>query len=194
MIDYPAPIDPFEHAKVQKIKEIGSEEKKTPLLPKPVTKRLFIYLTFLQILSNALKFFKNNKKPKSIVKTPIHQELQTIKSSLEALMEKDLSQDTEFMNFFAFIWMKFLKDYSDYTLKNKDITNLIQKLITEINAYPEKSEFTLGYYISEFAGYKWIPFPYMEILRNLHLENKKDPQNSNLKKWIDLLNSMLEKI
>ena len=110
---------------------------------------------------------------------------------MEALKEKDLCQNTEFMNFFAFLWMKFLKDNEDYILKSDKITILIKKLISQINAYPKNTEFTLGYYISEFAGYKWIPFPYMEILRALHQEHIKDPENSHLKTWVDILDEIL---
>ncbi len=196
MIDYTNPIDPFEHVKIQKIEEIGKDEEKEKkaLTQKPVTKKLFVYLTLLKIFSNSLKIFKNTKKPKEIDQTPIHQEIQTIKSSLEALKEKDLCQNTEFMNFFAFIWMKFLKDYDDYTLKSTEITSLIKKLISEINLYPKDTDFTLGYYISEFAGYKWIPFPYMEILQNLYLEYIKDPEKSHLKAWVDILDEILAKV
>jgi hypothetical protein len=196
MIDFTNPIDPLDHVKIERIKPIGSEEEneKKELAQKPVTKKLFLYLTFLKILSNSIKFFKNPKKPKEITETPLQQELQKIKSSLEALKENDLCQDTQFMNLFAFTWMKFLKDLEDYTLSNPAIASLIKKLISEINDYPKGSDFSLGYYISEFAGYKWIPFPYMEILRNLHLEYKKKPQNSNLQAWTDLLDEMLSKI
>jgi len=77
-----------------------------------------------------------------------------------------------------------LRDYDYYVLRNEKATNLIKKIIDEINDYPKNSEFTLGYYISEFAGYSWVPFPYMEMLQNLHLEDKKDPINSHLSHWI----------
>lgn len=195
MVDFTNPIEPIEHVKIEKPKQIGDEEEeeKKILEKKPVTKKLFLYLTFLKILSNSLKIFKN-AKPKDFHQTPIHQEIQTIKNSLESLKEKDLCQDSEFMNFFAFIWMKFLKDHEDYILKSAEITTLIKKLISEINSYPKDTDFTLGYYISEFAGYKWIPVPYMEILRNLHLEYKKDPEKSHLKAWTTLLDQMLGKV
>jgi len=196
MINFPKPIDPFKHVKAQKIEKIGQDEEKEKknLIQRPVTKKLFIYLAFLKILSNTLKIFKNTKKAQKIEQTPIHQELQTIKSSLESLKEKDLCQDTDFMNHFAFTWMKFLKDYEDYSLISENITTLIKKFISEIYSYPKDSGFSLGYYISEFAGYKWIPFPYMEILRNLHLEHLKNPENSHLKKWTDFLDEMLSKV
>ena len=64
MIDFTNPIDPFEHVKIQKTQAIGEDEEKTQkkLLQKPVSKKIFIYLTLLKILSNSLKLFRNTKK------------------------------------------------------------------------------------------------------------------------------------
>jgi len=191
MVDFPSPIDPYEHVKVQKIKEtIEEKEKKEPIIPKGVSKKLFLYFTFLKIVSNFLSPFRK-KSIKSIDGTPLHKEILTIRSSLNSLKEKNLCQDLEFLNYFAFIWLKFLKDYDYYVLKNAEATKLIQKLVDEINIYPKNSEFSLGYYISEFAGYQWIPFPYMEMLQNLHLENTEDPENSHLSKWIEIIDKLL---
>ena len=64
----------------------------------------------------------------------------------------------------------------------------------EINTYPKNSEFSLGFYLSEFAGYKWIPFPYINMLKDLHIEVQKKKENSHLSKWISTLNDLLEKI
>ncbi|NGX63754.1 MAG: hypothetical protein KR126chlam6_01168 [Candidatus Anoxychlamydiales bacterium] len=192
MVDFPSPIDPFEHVRIAKVKEtIEEKEKREPIIPKGVSKKLFIYFTFLKIVSNILAPFRQ-KTIKSIDGTPLHKEIVTIKSSLNSLKEKNLCQDLEFLNYFAFVWLKFLKDYDYYVLKNAEATKLIQKLVDEINLYPKNAEFSLGYYISEFAGYKWIPFPYMEMLQNLHIENTKDPENSHLTKWIEIIDKLLK--
>jgi len=194
MIDFPRPVDPFEHVKIQKTKPYTEEEKKKePLVPKLVSKKLFLYMAFLKIVSNLLSKFISNK-PKNIIRTPLHKELLTIKSSLQALKDENLCQDGEFINFFAYIWMKFFKDQDLYQLKNDQINSLLNQLVEEINSYPKNAEFSLAYYVTEFAGYKWVPFPYMDILQNLHLENKKDPQNSHLSKWIDIINKLLRKV
>ncbi|NGX49108.1 MAG: hypothetical protein K940chlam5_00704 [Candidatus Anoxychlamydiales bacterium] len=194
MVDFPKPIDPFEHVRIPEVKEATEErERKKPLVQKPVSKKLFVYLSFLKILSNLLNAF-SKKSAKRLDGTPLHKEILTIKKSLSSLKEKNLCQDPEYLNYFAFVWMKFLRDYDYYVLKNEKATNLIKKIIDEINEYPKNSEFTLGYYISEFAGYSWVPFPYMEMLQNLHLEDKKDPINSHLSHWISIIDELLELI
>jgi len=194
MVDTSNPIDPYGHLKVEKIEEVTSaDEKEKKLNPKSVDKKKFIYLTFLNFFLNTLNLF-NKKKYSKIEDTPIFKELQTIKSSLESLKEKDLSKEADFLNFFAYLWLKLFNDYKNYHITNEKTISDIKELIKNIYSYPEGSEFSLGYYISELAGMKWIPFPYIELLKNLHLEYKKDPINSHLQKWIDLLNSILEKV
>ncbi len=194
MIDFPKPIDPFEHVKIAKVKSAPEKEKnKKPLVQKPVSKKLFVYFSFLKILSHLLNVF-TKKIPKDLKGTPLHKEILTIKKSLMSLQEKNLCQDPDFLNYFAFIWMKFFKDYDYYVLRNEKATNLIKELIDEINEYPKHAEFTLGYYISEFAGYSWVPFPYMEMLQNLHLEDKKDPIHSHLSRWICIIDELLKLI
>lgn len=194
MIDFPKPVDPFEHVKIAEVKTATEQEKnKKPLVQKPVSKKLFIYFSFLKILSNLLSKF-TKKLPKDLDGTPLHKEILTIKKSLKTLKETNLCQDSEFLNYFAFIWMKFLRDYDFYVLKNEKATKLIKKIIDEVNEYPKNSEFTLGYYISEFAGYQWVPFPYMEMLQNLHLEDQKDRVNSHLSRWISIIDELLELI
>lgn len=194
MVDFPKPIDPFEHVKITEVKQPTEERRrKKPLSLKPVSKKLFVYLAFLKILSNFLNPF-TKKTPRSLDGTPLHKEILTIKNSLQSLKEKNLCQDPQFLNYFAYIWMKFLKDYDYYVLKNEKATELIKKIINEVNIYPKNAEFSLGYYISEFAGYQWIPFPYMEMLQKLHLEDKQDPINSHLSHWISIIDELLELI
>ncbi len=194
MVDFPRRIDPFEHVKIQKTKPYTEEEKKKlPLIPKPVSKKIFLYMALLKIVSNLLSKF-SSKNDKNIKRTPLHKDLLTIKSALQALKDKNLCQDSEFLNFFAFIWMKFFKDQDQYSLKNAEINSLINQLVEEIHTYPRNSEFSLAYYITEFAGYKWVPFPYMDILQNLHLENENEPEISHLNKWIGIINELLRKV
>ncbi|MFA6118348.1 MAG: hypothetical protein WCT85_03680 [Parachlamydiales bacterium] len=195
MVDSTGPIDPFSHLKVEKIEEIAEEEKKDKFFkPQPVDKKLFLYLSFLNLLSSTLSFVNKKKKHTPLNKTPIYQELLNIKSALESLKEKDLSQDPQFLNFFAFTWIKFFNDYKQYSISDEKINNLLKDLIQNIYSYPQDSGFTLGYYISELAGSKWVPFPYIEMLKNLYVEDKKNAQSSHLKKWIELLEDILANV
>ncbi|NGX30376.1 MAG: hypothetical protein K940chlam4_01223, partial [Candidatus Anoxychlamydiales bacterium] len=122
MVDFPKPVDPFEHVRIPEIKTSTEEEKnKKPLVQKPVSKKLFVYLSFLKILSNILNTF-TKKTAKDLDGTPLHKEILTIRKSLYSLKEKNLCQEPEFLNYFAFVWMKFLRDYDYYVLRNEKAT------------------------------------------------------------------------
>ena len=66
MVEFPHSKDPFEHLKVPKIESSTDAdkdtEKKSKFIPQPVSKKLFLYLALLKILSNAFKLLRNNKK------------------------------------------------------------------------------------------------------------------------------------
>ncbi|KKL49597.1 hypothetical protein LCGC14_2313930, partial [marine sediment metagenome] len=77
MVDFPKPVDPFEHVRIPEIKTSTEEEKnKKPLVQKPVSKKLFVYLSFLKILSNLLNTF-TKKTAKDLDGTPLHKEILT---------------------------------------------------------------------------------------------------------------------
>lgn len=194
MVDFPKPVDPFKHVKVDRVEEKPREYQKKAIKPQSVSKKTFLYLTFLNVLKSAFKIFSNGKKPQNIKKTPLEGELKALKSSLQALKTDNLSQNPNFLNQLAFVWLKFLKDFNFFILKDKEITEKIKKLIHGINTYPKGSEFSLGYYLSKFAGYKWVPFPFMEILQDLFLEHQKDNKTSNLQKWTTILEDLLKRV
>ena len=186
------PINPIDKVRIESVKD-KPEEQKQKLEALRVEKKLFLYLAFLNVLKNTFKAFNYNPEAKEGNLSPLKKELQTIKASFEALKVKDLSQDTNFLNYLAFTWLKFFKDFDFYPIKEKEITTLIKNFINEINSFPKENEFSLGYYLSEFAGYKWIPFPYMEILQNLHFEYQKNKENSQLEKWVNILQEAIDK-
>lgn len=188
------PIDPYEHVRIEKIGDNPTELDKKKLEPQKTDKKLFLYLAFLDVLISAFRKISFTPREKEIENTPIKKELTTIKASLEALKTKNLSQDSEFLNYFAFIWLKFLKDFNYFLIKDKDTENKLRALISDLHDYPEGSEFSLGYYLSEIAGYKWIPFPYMEILMNLHKEYQEKHENSHLQKWINSFDEIIKSI
>jgi hypothetical protein len=191
MVNYPGPIDPFERKKVEKTEEKQSKEDSKKFKNKPVLKKMFIYLTVINSMSNVLNYFTKNNKKKSLESSSILNDLMLFQKSLHSLMEKDLSNDPEFLNYLAYIWIKLLNDFNQSEIKNDQIKDTLKKFIFLIKNYPKNQEFTLGYYLSNLAGYKWVPFPYMEMLKNLYLENKKDPNTGNLRKWVEEINNLI---
>lgn len=67
----------------------------------------------------------------------------------------------------------------------------IKFFISQVDHFPLEADHTLGYYFMEYAGKKWIPFPFMELLQRLHEEYQSNPSQSILYHWITLLNEIL---
>jgi hypothetical protein len=68
----------------------------------------------------------------------------------------------------------------------------MRTFVKELQHYPAHHEHSLGYYLTEYAGQKWLPFPYMEMLLKLHVLHKKDPQEGPLSLWSKALEEMIQ--
>lgn len=176
--------DPYEHIKIEPIEDNKFEEEKENKKKNnekgPTIMAAFIYL-FKKFINTLLK------TPK---KHPITSELKEFRELLVKLTKEDLSEDLSFLNSLTFKWLDILAKYEEEPKK----TNLeaVKLFFDEIYAYPAGQPYSLGYYLTQHAGYKWIPFPFMEILKNLHLDFQQRPDNSQLKKWIEILDSLLQ--
>lgn len=112
--------------------------------------------------------------------------LVSLKKAFEMLEKEDLSEDIQFLNQLSKIWQALL----EMSLKKDEVKTLVQK----IQNYPEHEKHTLGYYLSEYAGQKWIPFPYMDLIQKIHSEHQKNPEGSAITEWTQLIDQLLSKM
>lgn len=174
--------------KVERIEKGFAPEEKTyepPPPPEEKSWKLAMLSLFKKIND---KFF--SKSAPSFDEEPLYQDLIKIKKILEALSQKDLSEEKNFLHYFSLIWIQFIKHRDS---ANKENANKVETFIKEVFNYPRNAEFSLGYYLSEFAGHKWTPLPYIEILKKLHFDYADKKENSTLEKWIRMLNQLLNK-
>ncbi len=113
--------------------------------------------------------------------------LNQFKALLETLMKKDLSHDYQFAESLSKNWHIILDHAVDttYTKSTPHYLTELKKIITSIHSYPENDEHTLGYYLTEFAGETWLPFPFIHILYTLHEDALLNPSKSILTTWIN---------
>lgn len=124
--------------------------------------------------------------------TFIEDDLKKLRDDFEKLKKIDFSQNPPFLNSLSLTWHDFLKNYKNlYANSTSPMHQKIEKLIHSISSYPETAENNMGYYLSEYAGETWLPFPYMDILQKLHQEQGDD---SHLNQWIDLINDIISDI
>lgn len=118
------------------------------------------------------------------VKKPTEEALNALKAALNLLKTEDHSQDVRFLNRLAECWNRALEESLDYP----EAASLIFKLfVKKMMHYPENQPHTFGYYLTEYAGQKWVPFPYMELVQKIHQEHQRNPAGSALTEWTRLL-------
>lgn len=120
--------------------------------------------------------------------------LKEFKELIIQLKEQDLSQKIEFALKLSTTWHG-IADYFALLPKmdrKGDFFHEGSLLIQSVNMYPKDEERTLGFYLTNYAGENWLPFPFMKIIQRLHEENTTDPIGSHLEIWNKTLAKLIE--
>lgn len=183
----PQPPDPYKGYRVEPIekdKKTPGDRFKPPEEPK-ASSTLAAHLLFL--FHKLLDFFGGKKEGGG---SAVENHLLALKQLLEILKSEDRSQDVSFLNSLSEIWHQLLEDLP--LLETGPLLPLpFRQFIKEMELYPEGQEHTLGYYLAEYAGQKWLPFPYMELIQQLHAQHQKEPTSSALTRWVGYINVLL---
>lgn len=184
--------DPYYRA--EQIEKVKLDEKRPPTHPfeppdqkeKKWALATFIFLLF----QNFLHFLETSVARKRARTQAIRENLLLFHAALEIMQQEDKSQDTSFLRRFAQLWQTIL----EHTLQLRHdiaLEGKFKKLINSIENYPENEEHTLGYYLDEYADIRWLPFPYMEWIQNLHHQHVMDPLSSPLAQWTHQIKELL---
>ncbi len=182
------PPDPYDRYRIESVGD--QREKETPKGGggEPPEKKWGLIAKILQklhgMVSSLLDSFSTQQE---------RQIFRSLKSAFETLKKEDRSEDIQFLNQLSHLWFQLLDEGNQLTY-NPRSSSLLKELIKKIERYPERQTHTFGYYLSEFAGQKWIPFPYMELIQKLHFEHLKYPEMSALAEWTRLLDDLLLKV
>lgn len=182
--------------KIDEIERIRWEEKKKT--PGDFTEDSFAsrqagvvaYLLFL--FEKAIFFLKQSigQRTSAISATPVRETLLLIKAALETMMREDRSQDAPFLKELSHLWQQLL-EHSIKLQMGGPLTKKFKTLIKDIETYPNDEDHTFGYYLEEYAGQKWLPFPYMDLLYKLHHQHALDPSSSLLTRWTRMIQDIL---
>ncbi len=181
-----------EHLKVSPIEA----DKKKESIEIPFKKQLLssndlTRLTLLSLLHARIQKFLI-KQEGSLAKD-LFGTLEHIKKLLETLMKEDASQNYLFAEDLSKHWHLIIR-YVEEDSRNKRTPPYLEPLkkwIQIVDTYPEDNDHSLGYYLTRFTGEKWLPFPFMELLYNLHEEALLHKEKSVLSTWIATLSSLL---
>jgi hypothetical protein len=188
------PHDPFDQYKVseiQKDKEPHDAAEGQPQWEPPHHSAFAAYVSLL--FKKLIDLFEETTNLGLTVsaETDVIEHLRLFKAALEILKMEDRSQDAPFLNSLSMHWHQLLDDVLRFR-RQSPLSLKMRAFIKEFQQYPAHQEHSLGYYLTEYAGQKWLPFPYMEMIQKLHMQHKKSPENSNLSSWTKEFDELIQ--
>ncbi len=193
------PKDPYEDIKTQRVEREKEEKEKFRERERERKKSSgFAFFTWFQtalFFRKLLGFLlspKEEEKKKSVHSALIHS-IEQVKDGFERLKTIDFSQDTQYLSHFSSCWHAFFEEVS-HIKRGAPFYASLERFITEVETYPNGQEHSLGYYLDEFAGSEWLPFPFMEMLAVLHKEHISSPETSRLSLWTNALKALISEI
>lgn len=139
---------------------------------------------------SSLTFREEANPTMAPTKDALHSYLLELKEILQKLTDCDHSEDIPFSQKLSHLWHKIIEEAQAVQVgKARSIIDQsrLEMLITEIQFFPPHEEHNLGYYLIEYAGEDWYPFPYMELIRSIHKDHLNAPGSSLLNTWLEQL-------
>ncbi len=180
------PPDPYERYRIESVgKEPHKQNPDAKEEPASLNNRWGVGASILASLKRIFKRFLKLPVFLDVREKAAHKTLRSLKTAFDVLKLEDRSEDIEFLRHLSNLWLALLEEGND--------DPMIRGFLKEIERYPEYQVHTFGYYLSEYAGQQWIPFPYMELLHDIHKSHEKSPSDSALTKWTQQIEQLLLK-
>jgi len=131
---------------------------------------------------------------KSALADELELELTALKNVLAELTKKDVSRDADYAQHLSQVWHQLIDSFTFIEFlgrKKSGISLQLKTLVETFYRYPVRQEHSFGYYMTEFAGKKWLPFPFMEQLHLLHEDYMSHQKESQLHHWISSIDLIL---
>jgi hypothetical protein len=149
----------------------------------------FLFIFLEKVIGLALRSIRKGMEIAAL--EPARENLLLIKAAFETMKHEDRSQDAQFLKRLSHLWQAALEHNIELQAKNPKAQQF-KAFIKDIENFPENEGHTFGYYLNEYAGQKWLPFPYMELIQRLHHEFEMDPESSLLSRWTRMIDEILQ--
>ncbi len=179
------PQDPYERYRIIR------EQQDRDQGGKPPNKKPHLAAQILAMIKKAVDALLHLTKRDSsgeIVASP-QENLFRFKIAFETLKIEDRNQDVPFLNNLSDIWHRLLEDSLQYQ-RSDPVYDAFQHFLEDIQTYPPEEEHSFGYYLTEYTGQQWLPFPYMDLIHRIHSEYQNHPKSSALERWTHQLNEL----
>jgi hypothetical protein len=149
-------------------------------------------------------------KARTLDKSQFTADLKALRSLFQNLEKEDQSQNNRFAQELSTTWLHLAQDCKEDNPIRRDFpaecveTELLMETIA---AFSLSGTHTFGQYLNEHVGDNWFPFPFMEILFQLHKDATEaavkqatlrrfthTPPQSQLRLWITSITDLLERL
>ena len=178
------PPDPYKGYKIEGIQKQKPDKEGSEPPATPPHEHSWLGGYLILVFQRMLEFFSKKQRPviASDAFQAIKEHLLAFRQILEQLKENDCSQDVPYLRSLSDQWLLLIED--NFTFKRGSAFAIsFRTLFREVQDYPKGQQHTLGYYITEYPGADWLPFPFMELIQGLHREYQQNPRESHLAKW-----------
>jgi len=185
------PKDPYKGYRVDELEEKHAREEKASTEDKTLSESTLLGAYFLSLFRKFCQLFQEESERglSTEAEKEVRADLLLFKEALEILKKEDRSQDTQFLNHLSELWHQVLEDSLRFKRKSS-FSSSFRAMIQEIQHYPPNQEHTLGYYLTEYAGQDWLPFPYMDLIQKMHQQHEANPRLSPLTQWTDRIDRL----
>lgn len=192
----PPPFDPYEKYRVEALeRERLERETKEKYRPPEPAKGLGFGQEVLRLFYKFFELFEktSNKGLTPTAEKSIRKNLLALKEAFTSMKQENKSQEAPFLNSLSILWHQILEDVLKFQ-RSTPLAKEFSELIHGIDTYPRRSEHTLGYYLMEYAGQTWLPFPFMELIQKLHFEYQNNPIQCQLTFWTTQIDALAKKM
>lgn len=193
MNDFNKPIRPIrgiQKSSLKKEVEIANQkyhEQLPQILPQQPKKKKTL-LSFLQLIKEFFgKITSLSDRNPDIYDTQTQNLLIKVKSHLILIATTQPSTHSELALEFSNTWKELLEILQHLPYAKSHL------LVDSFKTFPGRNSYSLHFYLTRFSGKEWFPVPFFDLLKQLHDEYQRHKKNSQLDRWIHLIDEMTHK-
>lgn len=140
------------------------------------------------------EFLGKRKEKKQEAEVNLIAILKNFCDKFEVLMDHNESRNYKFVQSLSDLWHNTIEyiNECDLLMQPPKHVEPLKTVMKQIFQFPKKSDHSFGYYLNEYAGEKWLPFPFMDLLNTLHEDAVLNGTKSILYDWHRSLKLILD--
>lgn len=173
-----------------------SHDENKEMIDLPTRIESVIWATLLQEIDKKLNGLIKKKKKTELGFKELYAALTNMRDAFQHLSHKDVSADSHFATNLSNNWHTIVTLVAEEETRRtpSPFLGFLKIFIQKLNNYPKNNNYSLGFYLTEYAGEEWLPLPFIDLLRKLHEEALINKAKSHLLDWSYILTDILDSL